>query len=152
MPQSKKINPEEILKHHELKATPQRIEVLSTFLKRNQVMSLAELNKMLGKEFDRITLYRTLNAFEEHGLIHKIPDSNGNINYALCKHESLDHSHNDNHIHFQCTGCNLTVCLEELEIPIIRIPKKFNPVKYIFLIEGICEDCDGKVKKHKGLV
>jgi len=149
MPQSKKLSPEEILKQHELKATPQRIDVLSAFLKKNQVLSLSEINKILGKGFDRITLYRTLNAFEEHGLIHKIPDSTGNINYAICKHDSIHHSHDDNHIHFQCMKCNLTVCLDELEIPAIRVPKKYNPVKYNFLIEGVCEDCEVKGKKLK---
>ena len=70
----KKENIEHLLREHQLKLTPQRVAVLKVFLERDKVMSLASLNKYLGKDFDRITLYRTLNAFEEKGLIHKIPD------------------------------------------------------------------------------
>lgn len=46
------------------------------------------------------------------------------------------HTHDDNHAHFKCTVCNLTVCLEDIEIPVVRIPKKYKPEKYSFLIEG----------------
>lgn len=137
-----KLTPEEILRQHELKATPQRVAVLSAFLKKDKVLSLAELNKSLGKAFDRITLYRTLNSFEENGLIHKIPDNSGNASYALCKHDSVHHTHDDNHVHFKCSSCDLTVCLEEVEIPPIRVPQKYKPEKFSFLIEGICEDCN----------
>lgn len=141
MSASKNFNPEEILRHHELKATPQRIAVLKVFASKKKVLSLAEIAKTLG-EFDRITLYRTLNSFEENGLIHKIPDHSGNANYALCKHDSVHHTHDDNHVHFKCTSCNLTVCLEDIEIPTIRVPRKYKPEKFNFLIEGICEDCN----------
>lgn len=144
MSKSKKIQPEQILRQHELKATPQRISVLSAFLKKDKVLSLNDLNKSLGAEFDRITLYRTLNSFADHGLIHKIPDNTGGINYALCKHDSIHHTHDDNHVHFQCTSCNLTVCLEDIVIPAIRVPKNYKPEKYNFLIEGICEKCNLK--------
>jgi Fur family ferric uptake transcriptional regulator len=140
--------PDDILRQHELKATPQRIAVLAAFIKKNKVLSLTELNKLLGKDFDRITLYRTLNAFEENGLIHKISDNTGSINYALCKHDSVHHTHDDNHVHFKCSSCDLIVCLEEVSIPVIRVPKKYKPEKYSFLIEGICEACGPKEKKR----
>lgn len=142
MSHAKKLQPEDILRDHELKATPQRISVLKAFLTKNKVLALPELSKSLGKEFDRITLYRTLNTFEEHGLIHKIPDKTGNVTYALCRHDSIHHSHDDNHVHFKCTKCNLTVCLEEVEIPFIKVPSKYKPEKYNFLIEGHCESCN----------
>ena len=144
MSQLKKIQPQDILRQHEMKATPQRVVVLTVFLKKNKVLSLSELHQLLGKEFDRITLYRTLNSFEEYGLIHKIPDKTGNVNYALCKHDSVHHTHGDNHVHFKCTQCELTVCLEEIEIPLVRVPKKYKPERYNFLIEGTCEDCNAK--------
>ncbi len=138
---SEHLQPEEILRQHELKATAQRIAVLSTFLKKDKVLTLAEISKLLGADFDRITLYRTLNAFEENGLIHKIPDKSGNASYALCKHESVAHTHNDNHVHFKCTRCELTVCLEEIAIPEIHVPKPYHAVRFNFLVEGLCEKC-----------
>ncbi len=139
-----KVIPEDLLKDHELKVTSQRVTVLKAFITKNKVLSLAELHKMLGKEFDRITLYRTLNSFEDHGLIHKIPDTTGNSMYALCKHDSVHHTHEDNHVHFKCSSCNTTLCLEEVAIPTIKIPKKYKPEKFSFLVEGYCEKCNKK--------
>ncbi len=144
MVSSKHPRPEEILRQHELKATSQRVAVLNAFLKKDKVLSLAELNKTLGADFDRITLYRTLNAFEENGLIHKIPDKSGYASYALCKHDPVEHSHNDNHVHFKCTSCELTVCLEEVAIPKIQVPKTYHASRFNFLVEGLCEKCHRK--------
>jgi Fur family ferric uptake transcriptional regulator len=137
----KKSNIEEMLKNHHLKPTDQRVSILKVFMERDKVLAFSELNKYLGGSFDRITLYRTLQAFEEKGLIHKIPDKDGKSGYALCKHDSIDHSHNDNHVHFKCTNCGLIVCLDDIEIPEIKLPRKFKVEKYNFLVEGICKDC-----------
>ena len=49
------------------------------------------------KNFDRVTLYRLLNSFEEKGLIHKVFDANGDIFYAKCQ-VCKDHNHQDDHI------------------------------------------------------
>ncbi|MFN3405005.1 MAG: Fur family transcriptional regulator [Cytophagaceae bacterium] len=134
----------EMLREHNLKVTDQREQVLKVFLAKNKVLQLSEINKSISKDFDRITLYRTLNTFEQHGLIHKIPDKSGNATYALCRHDSVNHNHDDNHVHFKCTSCNVTLCLEDVEIPPIRIPKKFTAEKFNFLIEGRCEKCATK--------
>ena len=139
----KKVNIENLLREHQLKSTPQRLAVLKVFLENNKVLNLASLNKLLEKNFVRITLYRTLNSFEEKGLIHKIPDKEI-ASYALCKHDSIAHSHEDNHAHFKCTKCLLTQCLDEVQIPKITLPKKFTVQKFNFIIEGICEDCKKK--------
>jgi Fur family ferric uptake transcriptional regulator len=133
---------EEILKEHNLKVTAHRVSVLSIFFQKNKVLSLSELSTALGRNFDRITLYRTLNAFEEQGLIHRIPDKSGNITYALCKHDSIQHSHDDNHVHFKCEICEKTFCLEDVIIPVIQLQKKFKAKRYNFLVEGICKDCN----------
>lgn len=139
---SSKKDPETLLKDHGLKVTNQRTEVLKAFLNKKKVLSLSNLLQTLGDSFDRITLYRTLNTFEEHGLIHKIPDKSGSASYALCRHDSVHHQHVDNHIHFKCEDCDRTYCLEEVLIPLIKLNPKLKPLKYNFLIEGICERCN----------
>jgi len=144
MAQLKKQLPDDVLRAHQLKVTPQRTEVLKAFLEKNKVLGLPDLLKSLGASFDRITLYRTLNTFEAHGLIHKIPDKSGNASYALCNHDSISHTHDDNHVHFKCENCNVTFCLEEVIIPPIQLNKKFKALKYNFLIEGLCENCHKK--------
>jgi len=131
---------EEILKAHHLKSTPQRLEVLNIFLHKKEVMNLQLLQEYLSSNFDRITLYRTLNIFEEKGLIHKIPGSE-KVSYALCKHDSPTHSHEDNHVHFSCIKCSTTFCLNDIEIPILKLPKKYKVQKLNFIAEGLCDKC-----------
>jgi len=140
-----KENLQEILRSHNMKYTHQRAMLLEVFIQEDKAMNLSELNRSL-KDFDRITLYRTLNTFEEKGLIHKIPDKDGNA-YALCRHSSIEHAHEDNHVHFKCNKCEMTLCLEEVEIPQITLPNKFVATKYNFLIEGICGKCETLSKR-----
>ena len=134
---------ENLIREHGLKSTPSRINVLKVLAEKKNVLMLPDINKFLkNKEIDRITLYRTLNIFEAHGIIHKVPDASGAIGYALCHHDGQEHEHQDDHIHFKCTNCQKLVCLEQVEIPKIKLPKKFIPEKLIFLIEGICNNCN----------
>jgi Fur family transcriptional regulator, ferric uptake regulator len=133
---------ERILQQHGLKITSSRIQVLNVFIKNKKVLAYSELQKKLGGNFDRVTLYRTLQFFEAKGLIHIIPDQSGDLSYALCNHEGLEHTHNDNHVHFKCNNCNLTICLEDKIIPAIKLSKRMKALKYTFLIEGLCEKCN----------
>ncbi|HXA01058.1 MAG TPA: transcriptional repressor [Cytophagaceae bacterium] len=133
---------ERILQQHALKVTLSRVQMLTVFIKNKRVLAYSELQKKLGENFDRVTLYRTLQSFEEKGLIHTIPDQSGALSYALCNHEGIDHIHNDNHVHFKCNNCNLTLCLEDKIIPAVKLSKKLKPLKYTFLIEGLCENCN----------
>jgi Fur family ferric uptake transcriptional regulator len=143
-----KPNIEEVLTDHRLRVTDQRTKVLKIFFAKDKVFNLAHLNKLLGKDFDRITLYRTLNSFEEHGLIHKIPDKTGNPTYALCKHDPISHAHQENHVHFKCIHCDLTMCLKDIEIPAVKLPKKLKASNFNFIVEGFCENC-AKLKAKK---
>ena len=136
----KKKNIEGILIDHELRSTPQRTAVLKVFIDKKKAMSLSDLNKFLGKEFDRITLYRTLNSFEEKGLIHKIADKES-PSYAICNHEAIAHTHDENHIHFKCNNCKMVQCLESIAIPEVKIPRKFKVENHNYIVEGLCDKC-----------
>ena len=57
-----------LLKHHDLRLTQVRKEVLSVFLKKEQALSQSDIEENVG-QIDRITLYRTLRSFEDNGLI-----------------------------------------------------------------------------------
>jgi Fur family ferric uptake transcriptional regulator len=133
---------ENIIRNHSLKSTPSRVDILKVLAEKNKVLMLPDINKYLkNKAIDRITLYRTLNIFQEQGIIHKVPDANGGIGYALCKHERINHSHQDDHVHFKCNNCQTLVCLEKIEIPRIKLPRKYKSEKLNFLVEGICDKC-----------
>ena len=76
------MNFEELLRKHDLKRTVPRLSVLDVLSSRKSAVSQPDLEEILGKDIDRVTLYRVLKAFEEKGIIHKIIDLSGRANYA----------------------------------------------------------------------
>ncbi|MFN6945607.1 MAG: Fur family transcriptional regulator [Cytophagaceae bacterium] len=130
-----------ILQNHHIKITSTRINVLEVFLSNKKVMTLQDISGSLPDNFDRVTLYRVLNTFESNGVIHRIPDPTGNVNYALCHHDCTPHVHKDDHVHFKCTKCLNTFCLDHVKIPEIRLDNKFSVTKLNYLLEGICDKC-----------
>jgi len=135
-----KIDPIHVLKDHDLKHTKQRVRVLEEIAMDSVAISQPELEKKLGKEIDRVTLYRILNAYEEKGILHKIMDMNGTTNYAICSPScSVDH-HHDEHVHFNCTNCLKIYCLDVM-IPKIKMPEGFTASTVNTTAYGICEKC-----------
>ena len=67
-----------ILKENKLSATQFRIRVLMEIDKANGPISRNELFRKLGKNTDRVTLYRNLQSFCEHNIIENVdPESGG---------------------------------------------------------------------------
>ncbi|MBK9794680.1 MAG: transcriptional repressor [Sphingobacteriales bacterium] len=135
-------NLEHILKHHDLRITQVRLEVLQFFQSNKNALTHADLEAYFAKKFDRVTIYRTLTSFLENGLLHKIPDDSGIAKYALCHHEGTEHTHDDHHVHFKCKKCAKIECLHTLEIPKLQLPRKYKMENANLLIEGICAVCN----------
>ncbi|MCB0507290.1 MAG: transcriptional repressor [Chitinophagales bacterium] len=133
---------EQHLKHHKLRITQVRLDILRYFQNHKTALSHADLEQHFSKHFDRVTIYRTLTSFLENGLIHKIPDDSGIAKYALCRHDSIAHSTVDEHVHFKCKNCGKIECLHALEIPKLHLPKKYKPESANLLIEGTCALCN----------
>ena len=93
------------------------------------------------EEVDRITLYRTLKAFEEKGIIHKVIDSSNITKYALCVDQCDEDHHHDHHVHFHCDECGNTFCLEGVEVPKIALPEGYKMHNKSMLINGKCLSC-----------
>jgi Fur family ferric uptake transcriptional regulator len=133
---------DKLLEHHKLRRTKIRLEILNIFLDRNYALAHSEIEETISKEFDRVTIYRTLKSFEEQGLIHRVLDESGAAKYALCLHEHNEtHKHHDQHIHFNCVQCGHTFCLENIPIPEIKLPAPYQLQKFDFLAQGICKNC-----------
>lgn len=132
---------ENLLKSHKLKVTPNRLTVLKVFVDSDSAISLPTLQNQLPASFDRVTLYRTLQAFEKNGVIHKVMDHDQQAVYALCPSDCNTENHEDNHPHFKCRVCGNSYCMNELTIPEVTLPKGYVMESKNFLIEGICEDC-----------
>lgn len=130
-----------LLKHGSLRTTATRRLVLAEFLVAgNQAISSYEIEKKFNK-LDRITLYRTLKAFEEAGIIHQAVDVSGKSKYALCSEDCSTHNHEDHHAHFYCKNCEKTVCLDDVKIPFINLPENFKLEDKQLVLSGICSDC-----------
>ncbi len=133
-----------LLKEHNLRTTSCREEVLDFFLEKDAALSHSDLESRLTPSFDRVTLYRTLKTFLDAGLIHKVLDDEGGAKYALCKSHCTDHQHQDNHVHFKCTNCGTTSCLDHVTIPSVHLPSGYQGTDVYLLVQGICRVCGEK--------
>lgn len=134
----------QLLKANRLKVTQPRLQVLEIISTKESAISQPELEKIVGTEIDRVTLYRILGSFEEKGILHKVFDLNGTATYALCSSKcSADH-HHDQHVHFICSVCNSVFCLEEISLPKINLPAHFSLHSLAINAVGICANCSKK--------
>ncbi|KAA8485259.1 Fur family ferric uptake transcriptional regulator [Arcticibacter tournemirensis] len=132
---------DQLLEKHNLKKTTPRYSVLGILSSREMATSQPDLEEVLGKEIDRVTLYRILKTFEEKGIIHKIIDLNGTANYALCQSECKEHEHHDEHLHFNCTVCGKLFCLNGTHLPPINLPAGFKAKSVSLIVSGVCDKC-----------
>lgn len=131
----------DILKRNQLSVTDSRKKILELFLKSPGALAHADIEKSTGEVFDRVTVYRTLQTFTEKGIIHNIPTTDNSILYALCKHNCEAGHHHDNHVHFICTQCGKTICLDDVTVPEVKLPKGFTPEVSEMVVKGVCDDC-----------
>lgn len=130
-----------ILKKSRLSITGSRKRILELFLENNGALAHSDIEKKTGERFDRVTVYRTLQSFLEKGIIHTIPTSDNSIRYAICRDECEEGHHHDNHVHFVCTECNSTTCLEHVIVPDVSLPEGFRPSESQMVVRGICKLC-----------
>ena len=132
---------EEILKKNHLSVTDSRQKIMQLFMNSNGALAHADIEKKTGESFDRVTVYRTLQSFVEKGIIHLIPTKDNSIKYALCKDDCEAGHHHDNHVHFICDECSNTICLDDVTVPQVKLPKGFTPQHAEMVVNGICGDC-----------
>ena len=132
-----------ILKKNSLSVTGSREKILSLFLSQEGALAHGDIERRAGEKFDRVTVYRTLQTFVEKGIIHAIPTADNSIRYALCKDECSEGHHHDHHIHFVCSRCETTYCLDNVVTPAINLPQGYVSSHIEVVVEGICKDCQG---------
>ncbi len=132
----------EILKRNGLRLTNCRSAVIDVFCAAHTAIGHAELeDELIEDEFDRVTIYRTINTFLDKGIIHKVMDGSGIGKFALCSAKCDEHQHHDDHIHFNCLACGSTTCMEELSIPKVDLPQGYEVKEANLLLKGICVKC-----------
>ncbi len=131
----------EILKQSGLSITESRTKILELFYKNEGALAHADIEKKTAAAFDRVTVYRTLQTFVEKGIIHQIPTTDNSVLYALCKHNCVQGHHHDDHVHFICNNCEKTICLDDVTVPEVKLPKGFKKQQSAMVVTGICGDC-----------
>lgn len=129
-----------ILKNHHLRITDCRLDVVQFFLDQKNAHSQSDLENEF-EQYDRVTLYRTLNSFLDSGILHKIPNATGVATYGLC-HETCSPTHHDhNHIHFKCNNCGQIECLDDKTVPIVTVPNGYQIEAVNMIVDGVCAKC-----------
>lgn len=131
----------QLLRSSKLSITDTRVKILELFMKSNGALEHADFEKLSGKSFDRVTIYRTLQTFLDKGIVHKIPTTDTSVRYAICKSDCGEHSHHDHHVHFRCEECGSTQCLEETDIPVIQLPNGYAAKNVEVVVSGVCKEC-----------
>ncbi len=130
--------PQEILQKHHLKSTKLRNAVLNALIASDKGLSNQDFAAAIDFDYDRVTLFRVLNAFEEAGILHKLIDNNGNENYAY--NRSTRH-----HAHFVCNACNRIYCMSgDVNLQYLQIPEGFEIDATDIKVRGLCADCARK--------
>jgi Fur family ferric uptake transcriptional regulator len=137
----------DLLKRNSLSVTDSRKKILQLFLEQPGALAHGDIEKKAGEKFDRVTVYRTLQAFVDKGIIHTIPTADNAIRYALCKDQCSQGHHHDHHIHFVCDVCGTTTCLDDVVTPDIKLPKGYSANQVEVVVEGICKNCKIPVPK-----
>jgi Fur family ferric uptake transcriptional regulator len=128
------------LSAHGVKPTAMRLLVLQVLQQHNSAKSISAIEEHL-EPTERATLYRTLQTFEHHGIVHHIDDGTGITKYALCSSACSDQAHHDMHVHLHCTNCGTTTCLPDTQIPAVQLPENFKAQDYQLVIRGVCFCC-----------
>lgn len=130
----------QLLKEHHLRSTSSRSAILSLFLRNGHALSYSDVERQVAETYDRVTVYRTLKTFLDKGVIHKVLDDGGTLKYALCNdHCATEHHHN--HVHFKCSLCSQTFCLDDVEVPVVKLPQGYQAREVNLLIQGVCSRC-----------
>lgn len=132
-----------ILKANKLKITPLREAVLKELIASETGLSQQDLNQLLQVSFDRSTLFRTLNTFEEKGILHKVMNEEGIAKYAFTQHQR--ESAPSDHAHFYCIKCKNIFCLDySVTLAMIPVPEGFQKQGVEMQVRGVCDKCFSK--------
>lgn len=137
----KKDTTSDLLKAHGLKRTAIRTEMLELFEESDFALSASDIVSKMTARHDRVTVYRALSSFEEKGILHRASEDGQGIKYAMCSSHCPDETHTDKHAHFVCENCQKTLCLEDVEVPEVKMPNGFKVNRINYTLNGICDKC-----------
>lgn len=129
---------EQACRDHGLKLTHQRIEVFRAITKAPDHPSVEEIHAMVKRVMPTIsldTVYRTVDTFEEVGLVSRLSAPDGRFRFD---------TNLDNHQHLVCTRCKKIEDftwngLDQLSMP---RPKGWSDLAVAHVeLRGLCSEC-----------
>jgi len=136
---------EEALQEADIRITRIRREILAVLYELGHPVSHGDISSQEQlRNFDRVTLYRSLNLLLEKGLVHGVLGTDGSWRY--CAHPKDVEGCPGGHPHFLCMECGRMFCLPDQAIPFVEVPPDFEVAGKQFVIYGRCSECRNKVK------
>ncbi|MBE0537325.1 MAG: transcriptional repressor [Phycisphaerae bacterium] len=137
----------QLLKSGGLRVTTPRTTVLQALLAAAGPVTQEQIAQALGKKApNKVTIYRTLEAFIEADLVHRafLKDRTWYFEPAhRCSQEQC-------HPHFSCTRCGRTDCLTEMKMPMAPPVAGYIVQHQRVQLEGLCPRC--KAPLHSSAV
>lgn len=130
---------EELLERHGVRPTAVRILAYKAMLGFRDTFSLSDLETALDT-VDKSSIFRTLESFAIHHVVHEIDDGSGSKKYCVC-HNDHECGPDELHCHFYCEKCHKTYCLDHTHIPPVKYPDGFELHQVEYLMKGICRAC-----------
>lgn len=122
-----------------IRPTAVRLLVAQVLAEATMPLSLADIEMILDTA-PKSTIFRALNLFLEHRLVHCFEDGSGSLKYELC-HSDDECSIDDMHTHFYCERCQRTFCFKTIQVPAIELPLGFTMNSVNYMIKGVCDKC-----------
>lgn len=132
--------PERLLERRGLRPTPQRVSVLAELIKERDDVTAQGLHQRLRAEGARVglaTVYRTLAALREKGIVDTLSHHPGELCYRLCADE--------HHHHLVCTSCHRVIelgdCDLEPRLQQLAAAHGFVATGHRLDVAGLCATC-----------
>ncbi|MFT3884017.1 MAG: transcriptional repressor [Flavobacteriales bacterium] len=132
---------EDVLRHHRLRVTALRLDLMRLLRTSDHALTQQELEDGLRVQADRVSVFRSLNAFEEAGVVHRVMDGRGTRCFARYGADCGHGHHNDAHAHFRCHACGHVYCMAPVDLPAVSLPRGFKVTASHLELEGTCKAC-----------
>jgi Fur family ferric uptake transcriptional regulator len=138
--------PEQVLERRGLRPTPQRVGIVTELMREPDDVTAQELHQRLragGAGVGLATVYRTLTALREHGVVDALSHHPGELCYRLC-------AEGEHHHHLVCTSCHRVVELHDcaLEDWLAGEAAKhgFVATGHRLEVSGLCPECRARAQ------
>jgi Fur family ferric uptake transcriptional regulator len=126
-----------LLRDKGLRTTRCRRAVLATVAAADEPLTVEQIaDALAGEGFDLSTIYRTVETFEQHGMLNRLDLGDGTRRYCGC---------DGHHHHIRCLKCGridkVDLCLVERMQGAIEKTLGYRIVDHSLVFTGVCRRC-----------